>query len=724
MEMATLFPRLYATSSRRGHRAFAESARWATDELLDAVLDLIEIELAASNGDVDALSPRLAPVVEDLEAAKAEYPDAQDDIEYVRLYLSAQMATACIAVGRWSRAYEWLLVGITNLPWVRQNAGASTTFDMHPERLVRLFNDRRLNRVGDARRFVLVWIGKLCYYSWKQGGLREMVGSSLLTIGPMLQWALEKLTDEQHDMAVDAACHLSSWLRRNGHIDLAKAVVSFLERAEAAPTTSEESKKTICILLSCALGEYTSRPLHEWATRGLGYASRLRGHERLQLLVNQSIRGDATAAFDEILLAARAYSAEAAAQAKDAAVFNYAQARVFDVLAPFLGRLIREGKPDAAVVLLGAWYGVPECHVRRSPVLACVPSFDAAIVYASAERPMTYVRDTDEALRSLTATINDAIGTSHTIADDPSLAIATPARPGVPDFSLGERLEQEMIRFYELARLSRDHLTAAISASGLLPIQSLPHPIQALLLRELGVTWPIVSSYEEPGPNRVPRKVLLWSAGTIGGPAEQEGVAAIFRAVGVEVDQRSEDLDADAFSQLYAQEHYDAIWINAHGEFAGPDPHDAHLLLSLDRKQRITIAQLAAVGVPKNGRRLLFLNICDGGNVMVTNAPPRLGIAPMLASSNQAVISHLWPVRNFVAATYGVLLADALAAGAGFFQAYCAALAPLRQDRPSLLHLLEAINPRPAELIDRVGNGPDDFSDRNLFNWGSPVFYE
>ncbi len=722
--MATLFPRLYAKSDRSDHPAFAESAEWGTDELLDAVLNLIEVELSASNGDVDALSPRLAVLLEDLDAAKAGKPNAEDDIEYTRLFLSAQMTTACIAVGRWSRAYEWLLVGITDLPCVRLDAGASTAFDAHPERLVRFLNDRRLNQLGDARRIVLIWIGNLCYYSWKQGGLREIVEASLLTIVPMLKWALQTLTGEQHDAAVEAACHLSSWLNRNGHANLAKAVVSFLEAAEAAAGTSEESRKTICIQLSSAVGEYTSRPLHEWATRGLGYASYLRGHERLQLVVGQSTRANAMADFDEILLAARAYSAEVASEVKDVAAFNYVQARVFCVLAPFLNRLIREGSPDAALVLIGAWYGVPKERVRRSPVLACVPTFRDAVIYATAGRVMTYSRGSDEALRHLTATMNEAIGTSQTIADDPVLAIRTPARPGIPNYSLAERLEQELSRFYELSKLAGDHETAPLTATGMLPIQSLPHPVQALMLRELGTTWPLVSSYEEPEPDRPLRKILLWSIGTNGGPAELEGVAAIFEASGVEVDQRSEDLDPSTFSQLYARNDYDAVWINAHGEFTGTDPHDAHLLLSLDRQQRITIAQLAAVGVPKNGRRLLFLNICDGGNVMVTDAPPRLGIAPMLASSNQAVISHLWPVRNFVAATYGVLLADALAAGAGFFQAYCAALAPLRQDRPSLLHLLEAIYPRPAELIDRVGNGPDDFSDRNLFNWGSPVLYE
>lgn len=722
--MTTRLPQLLKASTRPEHRAFAGSVTWGSDEFLHAVLELIEEELAYCNGDVDALSPRLAPLLEDLAAATSDTSIGEDDRQYIRLFLSTQMTTACVAVGRWSLAYEWLLVGITDLMWVRLRAGASTAFEAHPDRLERFFNDRRLDQLGEARRFVLIWISKLCYYSWKQGGLREIVQASLFTIVPMVQWALETLADEQHDMAVEAACHLSSWLHRNGHAEHAKTIVSCLEAAEAAAVTSEESKKTICIQFTCAVGDFTSRPLHEWASRGLAYPTYLRGHERLQLLVNRSTRGEATADFEEILAAARTYAAEVAALASDVAAFNYVQARVFDVLAPFLGRLIRAGHPDAALTLLGAWYGVPGTRVRQSPVLACVPSFGDAMVYASAERVLTYTRDTDEALRTLTTIINEAIGTSHTIADDPTLTIRTPTRPGVPDFALGERLEAAMLQFYELTALASDHQTAPLEATGLLPIQSLPHPIQALLLRELGVTWPLVASYEEPEADRRIRKVLLWSTGTIGGPAELEGVSAIFGANGIEVDQRYEDLDAAAFVELYSREDYDAVWINAHGEFAGTDPHAAHILLSMDGQQTITVAQLAATVVPNDRRRLLFLNICDGGNVMVTDAPPRLGIAPMLASRNQAVISHLWPVRNFVAATYGVLLAKALAGGAEFFRAYCEALRTLRLDRPSLLHLLNSIEPRPSELIDRVGNGPDDFSDHNIFNWGSPVFYE
>lgn len=719
--MTNRLPGFFATTLNKEHRAFTAAGAWGSDAHLKAVLSLIDDEVDAGLNDVDVLSPRIAPLLLDLGAAN---PLAPGDAEYLRLYLSLRMSHACVNAGRWSRAYEWLLCGLTDLPWAASPAGTATESESYPNRLLRFFKDPRLVEAGDARRTVLNWILTFYYYGWKVGGLRDLAGASLETCAPLVIWATKNTTGKEHEAAVEAACHVCAWQRRNDRIDGSRDIVSALDTAASRPATSAHAHKTICLHLSCIAGEYSTRPPREWAEQGLQHVDLLTGHERLQLLVNRATQSNALSAFAEIQQATSDYAAEVEGSTPDTSAFYYVQARLFDIVEPFVGRVIREGRPDLAVDLLGAWYGVPDDRLRRSPVVAYHPAFVDGVAYADKTRVLMYERDNAAALRSLIALQNDALGSSLTIADDYSLEIQTPSRPGVPNSSLARHLEQELIRFYELERLREDHVFQPLTATALLPIRSLCHPIQALMLVWLGTTWPLVASYEEPVPDRAMRKILLWSVGTLGGPAELDAVAGVFRGTGAEVVQLTDDLKPEDFGRLYEDDEYDAVWINAHGEFSGPDPHAAHLILSLDGQQRITIADLVERRVPTSGRRLLFLNICDGGNVMVTDAPPRLGIAPMLASRYQAVVSHLWPVRNFVAATFGALLANSLAAGSGFFQAYCEALRSLRSERPAVLGLLENIDPRPAELIDRVGKGPDDFSDRSLFNWGSPVFYE
>ena len=211
----------------------------------------------------------------------------------------------------------------------------------------------------------------------------------------------------------------------------------------------------------------------------------------------------------------------------------------------------------------------------------------------------------------------------------------------------------------------------------------------------------------------------------MGGEFEAPAVEACLCAAGVEVENRSQtDLTPAKFSELYCSADYDLFWINAHGEFNATDPHRAYLQLSADREQAISLAELVQLPVPRVGRRLLFLNICDGGNVLVTDAPPRLGIAPMLASAHQAVISHLWPVRQFVAAAFGVFMADALRGNRPFFDAFVVALGRIRGDRDEIVQRLAACQPRPDDLIDRIANGPDDLTPSSILNWGSPVWYE
>ncbi len=463
---------------------------------------------------------------------------------------------------------------------------------------------------------------------------------------------------------------------------------------------------------------------HPRAKRALQFTSHLEGHERLQLLINASAERDAVAVFEDILQEARSYAAATAAAAPDLSAFNYAQARLFDLLAPFTGRLIRAGETAAAVRLLAAWYYVPEHTVRTSPVLAYVLTFANEAVYATPGRVLTYTRDSEQVLRALTAISNRALRTAHTIADDPAIAIEPLDNPGIPDRSLAQVFEAELVRFHEFDRLAADHQKSPLVAGALLPIHSWAHPTQALMLRQLGTTWPLLSSYQEPEPDRILRRVLFWTAGTFGGEVEAEAVSGLMEKAGITIAQRIGDIDAAAFCSLYQSDEFDAIWINAHGEFAGEDPHLAHLLLSADKQHRITVAELCRQAVPSNGRRLLFLNICDGGNVMATDAPPKLGIAPLLASRHQCVVSHLWPALTFVAATYGALLAAALVERRSFFSAFCHALLAIRQNRDAVVARLSGLRPPPAALIERITRRSDEFSEHSMFNWGSPAFYE
>jgi hypothetical protein len=170
-----LFPRFRRTTTVPTHRAFGNDAPWTSAARLEAALQVIDAELYASRRQGSTtITTVLAPILDDLVDAKAE-TRATLFIDYVRLYLVAQACTRCISEGRWGLAYDWLLCSLSDLTWSHREGGAHTDAEHHGARLLRFFDDRTLVAIGDARRFVLVWLVQLTYYSWKQGALRELV---------------------------------------------------------------------------------------------------------------------------------------------------------------------------------------------------------------------------------------------------------------------------------------------------------------------------------------------------------------------------------------------------------------------------------------------------------------------------------------------------------------------------------------------------------------------
>lgn len=719
--MPILLSNFYINSINKEHPAFADSLEWGSDSCLKAVLDLIDLEINAGVGDVDSLSPHLAPLFLDFESAS---DNVQQDVEYLRLYLSTRMSLACVIAGRWSRAYEWLLCGVTDQSWTAMSSGETVVSTPCPDRIQQIFNNERLAALGDARRTVLTWISTLFDYSWKQGALREFANAVLQRSINLLILEVEKLTGVEQDAALEALCHLCTWLQGNGKNEIARVIVSLLERMSLEETVSAHGQIKICILLSGPIGFYSTRTRNEWAAVGLKNKNIMTGLDRMELLLNRSYQSDAVIDFDDIQKEARDYAEQNLTFAQNPTSFNYIQAGVYCIVRLFVARLITEGRPDLAIELLAAWYGVPNELARKSSVIACVATFPDAIVYTEKERVHKYDWESTDEMKKIMGLQNRALGTSNSIADDHTFRITTPERPGIPDNQLAGEFADNLAKFYKLDQLRISHETNPITASALLRVESFPHPIQAILLDHIGMTWPLVTSYEEPADDRKLRKVFLWSVGTLSGQTELNVVSEILSSNGIESDCREGDLKVTDFVKIYEDPQYDAIWINAHGEFSGPDPHNAHILLSQDGMEQLAISQLAKNNIPNIGRRLLFLNICDGGNIMMTDAPPRLGFAPMLATRHQAVISQLWPVEPFVASAFAAFLADGLAGGSGYFSAYRDALSIMRSDIPMLLELLNCIEPLPISLIDRLRNKEDDYLTQNIFHWGSPVFYE
>jgi len=288
-----------------------------------------------------------------------------------------------------------------------------------------------------------------------------------------------------------------------------------------------------------------------------------------------------------------------------------------------------------------------------------------------------------------------------------------------------DELAKAASAFYSLNMLKELHKNARIEPTGCFHLHAEHTPFQALTEATIGVTWPIVTSFEEPETDRVLKKVLLWSCGTILGGAEVRSVQAFLSARGTDCDVViDKDLSSEEFRAFYSDDTFDAIWVAAHGEYDSRAPHQAHINLSADGKQKVSVAELIECSIPDRGRRLLFLNICLGGSTLITSAPACLGMGAMLTNRNQAVVAHIAEVDTFVAPLFGVLMAIGLNQTEAFFDAFRFAIGVLPFDHASVLDLIQSNAPECSEIHERLSRNSPRVEQDDIRTWGTPVFFE
>lgn len=134
----------------------------------------------------------------------------------------------------------------------------------------------------------------------------------------------------------------------------------------------------------------------------------------------------------------------------------------------------------------------------------------------------------------------------------------------------------------------------------------------------------------------------------------------------------------------------------------------------------VSIDNLVGPNLGNDGRRLLSLNICDGGVSDGLGGIQKLGLAPSLASPSQATLSHLWPVEPRVASAFGLTMcSELISVKADHFKAFS----------KTLKRIQEPWNQRVKKLREQFGGGIverlENFNaEDDIFDWASPVYFQ
>jgi len=723
------FPAWHASTITPESAFWEVTIGWDDPEFLGRLLDAADDEFEPRWGDsVEGLSTFASAILRDVvNLERGEFvPAVADQIHLIRFYISGRAANLSVIHGRLSLAFDWLMCSLTDRPFEAIEPGVPIDATHELRRLLGFMTSSHPLIRGTGLQAALQWLSDLYYCSWKFGGLRDLAHAALPYARHLVKTTIERAECDLTTLAIGAASNVASWTNQAGS-DEARDLARYLAKHYQHPRIAEAGKKAIASVLATSVGRHTDSHPSEWASRLLAeHRELLVQHEPVQYLIAACrTPHEMVARREDLLEAVEHYADESADLCRyDPAVIGYRRAQLFDIITPHVGALLISGHCRWAVELVAAWFGVPRDRRRVSPVLGIIPNLEDGVLYAVDGRAEVLPRDTADAMRRLTSALNSALDMSIVVRDDPSFEPhrRTSRRGNEPEHA--SELSTAVANYYEIDRLGELLTRLSVIPTAVFQPHSTEAPLQTLALDRLGVAWPIVTSYEEPRPDRPVRKALVWSCGTLLGDREAYAITAYLCDHGVECETHvGEDLTPEEFLCFYTDETFDLVWVNAHGWFDAREPHLAHIKLSADGTRWLTLDELIRHTPPDDNRRLLGLNICLGGSVAIIEAPPRLGLGAMLATRNQAVIAHLWEVSSFVAPIFGLLSAIGILRE-GFFPGFCFAARNLRNEREAIVALFREHAPQCTELTERVERGTFAIDPEDLRTWGSPVFYE
>lgn len=707
---------------------WAQVANWNNGRFLGQLLNLLEDELAARFGlppeEVTAFGAAvLQDLVDDPPTVIAPLFDVQRD--FLRFFLATKLVEYCQRYGRTSLAFDWLLCALSDRPWTHVEAGQPQEVVWDAARLSQFMMSTAAEVRVNAPLTVVSFIHSLYYYSWTSGGHRELAAALLDDARLHVRTAMQNDDSKIVIIGVEAASALATWCLQNEHrsaSDVVRDMVGLYSRSGAP----EEARKLVATTLATSVAARIGQSSVEWAKRALTqHGALLIQHEPVQIMIASCTTPEEMAEkYDEVMAAVECYTSSCDNQRSgDAIEIAFRRIQLFGVFAPFIVGLVSIGHCAEAVNATAAWFSVPVERRRKSAVLAILAGIKDVVIYAVDDRAIPISHDSSTATIRLAKALNDAFDMNIVVRDDHTFPPRPQSGRRCERKSSLDELAEATAAYYELA-LAADEIKKTEGLSLFQP-HTVPAPLVPLVHSRLGVAWPIVTSFEEPETDRPVQRALIWSYGSYTSAHEARAVAAILEAANVECEVMADkELSREEFLRFYTDSSFDLVWVSAHGMFDPTEPHQAHIEISNDHSEAMLLSELIRHPVVGHGRRLLFLNICLGASVAVTEAPPRLGLAAMLASAKQAVVSHMVEVRSDVALVFGVCAAIPLARGESFISAFNHALDAVRLDQHAAVELVAGAAPQCEELIGWLRNRIDWIELDDIRTWGTGVFYE
>lgn len=664
--------------------------------------------------------------IEDLMQLKKESNQTKQTlivINYLQFYLTTKTLRHTVTTGQFNRALRWVTVSLCD------DLSDSQIKEVDPFR----FHDYLVN---DTLRSVLnleeltLWIGDFFYICRKLSAYHN-IAEQLTDFGVRVT----KLALHNHiyDAYTWAYPCLIAWATATNN-SIAQKLVSEVERVVNNKIVPKQYATQLVLCLTTSANKYAEKSMNEWAKILISdYGDYLRGHQKLQALVtllptggSESITQIVEDIRSEIQLLKKELNEKLHDEKYSSQTIQHE--RLIEMISPTFDRLLTAEKVTLLYQVLFDWYQTPDLErldVERTLII--FPNSSMGLKVGIDDKTELYARDVTSIYSSLVKASNQFLGVSESIRgiQDFDFWEHLPDRIGVPNEEFSNEFYSNLVDFYgvELTEIKKFIEVNSNSIDSYICLPSKHHPIQYVMQKSLGACWPLAASLKKANANKVITRVCLWcGAGSLTEELESNILVKIFESLDLEVTLFSSHATTkEEFIKVYQSNEFDIIWVMSHGEFDHWKPGE--VAMEVGNGDYLTLDEAMSLSIPEcNHRRLLFLNICDGGTHRSTEGIERLGLAPALASNKQCVISHLWPVTAWSAATFGTIYSSYLTAEGDFFSAYKLTLETMAGGNNSVNERLSEISEHCTELIERLNNQNNNFD--LLAHSGSSVFIQ
>lgn len=606
---------------------------------------------------------------------------------------------------------DWIGLALSDDP------KSSHTKIFHLDRLVNFFQSKELTSWEGFTPTMVKFFGAFYFYARERTAMNDIAIELWAYAESIFDVVISSLDEDIDIDGAELGIHMACWAAKEAP-GLASNFVPHLEDLAINGTMPKIIQASLHQCLSTKAGEFSSKAPHVWS--GITYTKfgeTLPKQFIIQLLAT-IYANDPAGDSSELLRQIDITQSSIKRKFSDIEFFRNAAMRTASIQ-PFIVKALNNGDAHLALHGLLLWYQLlnETENISAEELYISIPFGEEGYLAVMGDQKKFISRDSQAYLERVVRSANKFLGVAKTVAFADNSDLSIPDRIGIPEYSHSEEYESALINGYCFSAFPFHS-----KPSCQLIIDDECTPIQAIQLSIWNETWPITSSLSIPKPDREPKKILIWcGGGSLTEESETEVVKNIFESAGSLVDVVPfSAATKHGFLEAYQDPSYDVIWVASHGEFDHWNPKN--VTMHIGNELSVSLESLWGEAPAADKRRLLFLNICDGARFEERGFLPKIGLAPGLARTDQATISHLWPVMGYPAAAFGAYLAHSLANGAPYFESYKTAVLAIRGATTDIAADLSSKIGDEFAIIRQLRMRYEDYSPLEFY--GSAAFYQ